>query len=93
MTREAVSERLRLQARVADIAGDYDKGLAVIRLAVEACCAKLLPKNPRPCDCDICDCRNSGDLAAVTAWDRQQADVDLLRQSFLPTPTKEKPDA
>lgn len=40
--------------------------------------ALLEPKGPRPCDCDTCDCGNTGDLREVEAWDTQKALYDQL---------------
>ena len=42
---------------------------AAERAAYERAAQIVKPKSPRPCDCDACDCGNSGDLSAVIQWD------------------------
>lgn len=42
---------------------------AAERAAYERAAQIVKPKSPRPCDCDACDCGNSGDLSAVIRWD------------------------
>jgi hypothetical protein len=45
----------------------------------EACARVCEPKSPRPCDCDYCDCGNSGDRAAVVDWDASNALAAAIR--------------
>ena len=43
-------------------------------------CAKLCePKNPRPCDCDRCDCGNATDARMVAEWDEAAAMARRIR--------------
>jgi hypothetical protein len=58
-----------------------------VREAVIEQCAKLVePKRPRPCDCERCDCGNSGDLEAVAAWDADAANAKAIRALSLTRP-------
>lgn len=41
--------------------------------------AFLTPKRPRSCDCDICDCQNSGDLQDVTSWDSDMRAANAIK--------------
>ena len=51
--------------------------------AIAEDCAKLVaPAGNRPCDCDICDCGNSGDLRAVTDWDTSNALAKAIRERY-----------
>ena len=55
-------------------------------------CAKLCePKAPRPCDCERCDCGNSGDAWDVAQWDEATALAKAIRERGKPAQTKEKP--
>lgn len=54
--------------------------------ALERAANMFRPSEPRPCDCERCDCGNMGDHAAVVAWDTQAgvyqrliAEADRLR--------------
>ena len=42
----------------------------------------VAPVSKRPCDCDICDCVNSGDLIAVTDWDTSNALAKAIRERY-----------
>lgn len=56
-------------------------GRACERAAYERAAQLVEPKSPRPCDCEVCDCGNSGDLSAVVQWDeatRLAADIRAL---------------
>lgn len=53
---------------------------------IEAAARLVEPKRPRPCDCERCDCHNSGDLAAVTAWDADAAAAKAIR-ALRPEPS------
>lgn len=45
-------------------------------------CAKICePKNPRPCDCERCDCGNATDARMVAEWDEAAALVRRIRGS------------
>ena len=46
---------------------------------LEEAAREVEPKGPRPCDCDSCDCGNSGDLRAVAWWDEAAANADAIR--------------
>ena len=78
MTRE------ELERRVREYMHNYDAGLAreVIALVVEACCAKAEAAR------DDFQSRGHGD--AATGAEVVRAD---MARAFLPTPTKETPDA
>lgn len=41
--------------------------------------AFLTPNRPRSCDCDICDCQNSGDLQDVTSWDSDMRAANAIK--------------
>ena len=41
--------------------------------------ALVAPKCKRYCDCDVCDCGNSGNLAAVIAWDSDMAAANAIK--------------
>jgi hypothetical protein len=58
--------------------GDY---LALLRQIthIEQCAKVIEPKTPRPCDCDVCDCGNSGDMRAVAWWDEAMANAAAIR--------------
>lgn len=46
---------------------------------IEACAKLIEPKQPRPCDCERCDCHNQGDAEAVAAWDTDAASAKAIR--------------
>jgi hypothetical protein len=46
---------------------------------LEEAAREVEPKSPRPCDCDSCDCGNSGDLRAVAWWDTATANAIAIR--------------
>jgi hypothetical protein len=46
---------------------------------VEECAKAIYPKQPRPCDCDRCDCYNQGDAEAVARWDSDAAAAKTIR--------------
>ena len=59
---------------------DLERFVALIAAAEREACAKVCePKRPRPCDCEYCDCGNSGDRAAVVDWDASNALAAAIR--------------
>ena len=59
---------------------ELERFAAIVAAAEREACAKLCePKRPRPCDCDHCDCGNSGDRAAVVDWDVSNALAVAIR--------------
>jgi hypothetical protein len=48
------------------------------RKIIEECAKVVEPKQPRPCDCERCDCGNHGDMAAVAAWDADAANARAI---------------
>ena len=49
------------------------------RSALKEAATLIGPKGKRPCDCDTCDCGNSGDMRAVAWWDEAKANADAIR--------------
>lgn len=63
----------------AALSGDAAQA-AKVRLATIEECAKLVePKQPRPCDCERCDCGNRGDMEAVASWDTDAYNAKAIR--------------
>lgn len=56
-----------------------DQMREAIRGATERAAKLAAPRGVRPCDCDICDCGNSGDLRQVTDWDASAAIAAAIR--------------
>jgi hypothetical protein len=46
---------------------------------IEECAKAIEPKGTRPCDCETCDCGNTGDMQAVAWWDEARANADRIR--------------
>lgn len=40
------------------------------------------PKDKRPCDCERCDCGNSGDAASVAYWDESNANAAAINRAI-----------
>ena len=47
--------------------------------ALEDAAMLATPLLPRPCDCEVCDCGNSGDYARVIDWDSSNSLAKAIR--------------
>lgn len=52
---------------------------AAVQAALERAAQIVEPKGARPCDCERCDCHNSGDAWAVAVYDEAKANADAIR--------------
>lgn len=46
---------------------------------IEECAKAIEPRNGRGCDCERCDCGNSGDANRVAQWDADMASARTIR--------------
>lgn len=78
--REARIEAQKLiEALQAENISNEANRLAAVLNEREACAKVCEPTSPRPCDCDFCDCGNSGDKAATADWDASSALANAIR--------------
>jgi hypothetical protein len=49
------------------------------RAALDEAAKLVSPGRPRPCDCDVCDCGNAGDMRAVAWWDESALNANAIR--------------
>lgn len=54
-------------------------GAACRLKALEDAAMLATPLLPRPCDCEVCDCGNSGDHARVVDWDSSNGLAKAIR--------------
>ena len=54
-------------------------GAACRLKALEDAAGHATPLLPRPCDCEVCDCGNSGDYARVIDWDSSNGLAKAIR--------------
>lgn len=54
--------------------------------AIESAAKLSEPEGKRPCDCDRCDCGNSGNLEAVSYWDTSAFTAKGIRSLKSTTP-------
>jgi hypothetical protein len=62
-------------------ADQLQTAIAAARLkALEEAAMLATPLLPRPCDCEVCDCGNSGDYARVVDWDSSNNLANAIRE-------------
>jgi hypothetical protein len=61
------------------IQDQWESWQASRRAALEEAATLIGTKGKRPCDCDACDCGNSGDMRAVAWWDEAKSNAERIR--------------